>query len=70
MHKHTKSAVSKLTNVIRNLNANFKRPESNAQVFKKVNDVLVKPVDFLESQCWRNTLYSQRESEDIIGMSN
>ena len=42
MEKHTNSTISKLTDKIRNLNANFKRLESNAQVCKKVNDSLVK----------------------------
>ena len=42
MEKHTNSAISKLTDKIRNLNSNFKRLESNAQVCKKVNDSLVK----------------------------
>ena len=37
---------------------------------KKVSDVLVKEVAFLERQCWRNVLFSRRESAEIISMSN
>ena len=43
--------MSKLTNGIRNLNANFKRLESDVEVSKKVNNVLVKLVASLERQC-------------------
>ena len=67
--KQTNSTVSKLTDDIRNLNTNFKGLESD-QVCKKVNDVLVKKVSFLECHCWRNVLYSRRESAEIRGMSN
>ena len=70
MQKHTNSATSKMTDDIRNLNANFKELKSDFQVCKEVNDVLVKKVSFLECQCWRNALYSRRESAEIIGMSN
>ena len=42
MKKHTDSTTSKLTDKMRNLNANFKRLESNVQVCKRVNDALVK----------------------------
>ena len=70
MQKQTNSTISKLTDDIRNLNANFKGLESDVQVRKEVNDVLVKKVSFLECQCWRNALYSRRESAEIIGMSN
>ena len=70
MQKQTNSTISKLTDDIRNLNANFKGLESDVQVRKRVNDVLVKKVSFLECKCWRNALYSQRESAEIIGMSN
>ena len=69
MQKQTNSTISKLTDDIRNLNANFKGLESD-QVCKKVNDVLVKKVSFLECHCWRKVLYSRRESAEIIGMSN
>ena len=37
---------------------------------RKVSDVLVKEVAFLECQCWRNVLFSRRESAEIISMSN
>ena len=70
MQKQTKSTISKLSDYIRSLNANFMGFESDAQVRKKVNDVLVKKVSFPECQCWRNALYSRRESAEIIGMSN
>ena len=70
MKKQTNGTVSKLTDDIRNLNANFKGLESDVQVRKKVNDVLVKKVSFLECQCWRNALHSRRESAEIIGMSS
>ena len=56
MKKHSDSTTSKLTDEIRNLNANFKRLESDIQVCKKVNDALVKQTTFLERQCWRNAL--------------
>ena len=56
MKKHSDSTTSKLTDEIRNLNANFKRLESDIQVCKKVNDALVKQTAFLERQCWRNAL--------------
>ena len=42
MEKHTNSAISKLTDEIRNLDANVKRLESDVQVCKKVNYALVK----------------------------
>ena len=42
--------MSKFTNGIRNLNANFKRLESDVEVFKKVNDALVKQVAFLAGE--------------------
>ena len=70
IQKHTNSTICKLTDEIRNLNANFKRLESDIQACKKVNDALVKQVASLERQCWRNALYSRRESVEIIGMSN
>ena len=66
MQKQTNSTISKLSDDIRSLNANFMGFESDVQVRKKVNDVLVKKVSFLECQCWRNALYSQRESAEII----
>ena len=56
MKKHSDSTTTKLTDKIRNLNANFKRLESDIQVCKKVNDALVKQTVFLERQCWRNAL--------------
>ena len=56
MKKDTDGTISKLTDEIRNLNANFKRLESDVQVCKKVNDALVKQADFLERQSWRNAL--------------
>ena len=65
MKKHTDSAISKLTDKIRNLNANFKRLESDVQVCKRVNDALVKQAVSLERQCWRNALCSRRESVEI-----
>ena len=34
-----------------------------------MNYALVKQVASLERQCWRNTLYSRRESVEIMGMS-
>ena len=70
MQKQTSSTISKLTDDIRNLNANFKGLESDVQSRKKVNDVLVQKVSFLECQCWRNALYFRRESAEITGMSN
>ena len=70
MQKHTNSTISKLTDHIRNLNTNFKGLESDIQVWKKVNDFLVKKVSFLECQCSKNALYSRREGAEIIGMSN
>ena len=59
-----------MTDDIGNLNVNFKGLESDVQVSKEANDVLVKKVSFLECQCWRNALYSRRKSAEIIGMSN
>ena len=61
MQEHTNSTISKLTDEIRNLYANFKRLESDVEVHKKVNDALVKQVASLERQCWRNPKYSRRE---------
>ena len=68
MQKHTNSVISKLTDGVRNLSGN--ELESDVQVCKKVNDVLVKQVTFLERQCWRKALYFRRESAEIICMSN
>ena len=48
MQKHANRKISKLTNEIGNLNANFKRLESDLEVGKKVNDALVKQVASLE----------------------
>ena len=48
MKKHTDSTISKLTDKIRNLNANFKRFKLDVKVCKKVNDVLVKQAASLE----------------------
>ena len=42
MQKNTNSTIFKLNDGTRNLNANFKRLESDVQVYKNVNDVLVK----------------------------
>ena len=70
IQKHTNSKICKLTDKTRNLNANFKRPESDILACKKVNDALVKQVVSLERQCWRNPLHSRRESLEIICMSN
>ena len=70
MKKHTNGTISKLTDKIRNLNANFKRLESDVQVCKRVNDALVKQAASLERQCWKNALCSQRDSVEIWGMSN
>ena len=68
--EYTISTISKLTNRIRNLNANFKRLESAVEVYKKMNDALVKQVAFLERQCWRNAQYSRRECVQVIRMPN
>ena len=68
MQKHTNSVISKLTDGVRNLSGN--ELESDVQVCKKLNDVLVKQVTFLERQCWRKALYFRRESAEIICMSN
>ena len=70
MQKQTNSTIAKLIDDITNLNANFKGLEPDVQVRKKVTDVLVEKVSFLECQCWRNVLYSWRESAEIKGMSN
>ena len=51
---HIKCAISKLADEIRNLNANFKKFESDVEVGRKVNDALVKQVTSLEHQWWRN----------------
>ena len=51
--------MSKLTDEIRYLNANFKRLESDADTGKKVNYALVKQVASLECQCWRKAQCSQ-----------
>ena len=67
MQEHTSSTLSKLTDKIRNLNANFKRLESDVEVGKSVNNALVKQVASLESQCWRTAQYSRRECAEIIG---
>ena len=58
MKKHTDGTISMLTDKIRNLNANFKRLESDVQICKKVNDALVKQAVSLERQYWRNALCS------------
>ena len=42
MQKNTNSTIFKLNDGTRNLNANFKRLESDVQVYKKVNDDLMK----------------------------
>ena len=42
MQEHTDSTISKLTDEIRNSNANFERFESDVEVSKKVDDALVK----------------------------
>ena len=70
MKKDTDGTISKLTDEIRNLNANFKRLESDVQVCKKVNDALVKQVASLERRSWRHKLYTQMESVKIISMLN
>ena len=49
MQEHTNSKISKLTDKIRNLNANFKRLESDVEVGIKLNDALSKQVASLES---------------------
>ena len=48
MKKHTNSTISKLTDKIRNLNANFKRFKLDVKVYKKVNDALVEQAASLE----------------------
>ena len=68
MQEHTISKISKLTNRIRNLNANFKRLESDVEVCKKVKDAIVKQVDSLERQCWRTAHYPQRKCAKIRGI--
>ena len=70
MQEHTNSTISKLANGIRNLNANFKRLESDAEACKKGNDILVKQVASTECQCWRNAQYSRGECVQITDMSN
>ena len=66
MQEHTNSTISKLTDEIGNLNANFKRLESDVEVGKKVNYALGKQVASLERQCWRNAQYSRRECAEMI----
>ena len=66
IQKHTNSTICKSTEEIRNLNVNFERLESDIQAGKKVNDALAKKLASLERQCWRNALYSRRESVEII----
>ena len=70
IQEHSNSTICKLTGEIRNLNANFKRLEADIQACQKVNDALVKQVASLKGQCWKNALYSRRESVEITGMSN
>ena len=71
MQKHTNSTIPKLTDEIGNLmKCYFKRPESDVQVFKRRNDILVKQVSPLKCQCWRKAVYSQRKGQEIIKMSN
>ena len=65
MKKHTDSAISKLTDKIRNLNANLKRLESDVQVCKRVNNALVEQAVSLERQCWRNAMCTRTESVEI-----
>lgn len=62
------SAISKSTDKIKILNANFKGLESDVEVGKKINDILVKQAAFLKCKCWKNTLYSRREYREIIGI--
>ena len=42
MKDHTNSTISKLTNEVKNLSANFERFKSDAEFGKKMNDALVK----------------------------
>ena len=65
MKKHTDSTLPKLSDKIRNVNANFKRLKLDVQACKRVNDALVKQAVSLERQCWRNALCSRRESVEI-----
>ena len=44
----TNSTFSKFNDIIRDLNADFKRLESNVEVGKNVNDVLLKQVPSFE----------------------
>ena len=57
MQVHTNSTKSKWTDGIRNLNANFKRRESDVEVCKKLSDALVKQVASAERQRWKQIIY-------------
>ena len=66
MQIRANSTISMLTDGIRNLNANFKRLESDVKVCKKVSNALVKQVASLKRQRWKNMQYSRRECVQII----
>ena len=70
MLEHTNSTISKLSDEIRNLNANVKRLEPDVEVCKKVNNALVKQIASLERQCWRNAQYLRSEYLEKIDITN
>ena len=66
--EHTKGIINSLTKEMKNLNANFKKLESDVAVIKNANNILYKQIVSVERQCWKNAQYSRRECVDVVGL--
>ena len=65
----TKAAIESLIYEVKETKTNFKKPETDVSIVKKVNNILMKKSVDLERQCWANAQYSLRECLEIAGIT-
>lgn len=56
--EHTKVIINSLAQEMKNLHKNFKKLDSDVAFIKNVNNMLCKQIVSVETQCWKNALYS------------
>ena len=66
--EQTNNTINTLTKEIKEIHCSFKKLESEIDVVKKVNNVLVKQLSSVEHQCWKNAQYSRRECVEVAGI--
>ena len=67
MQDQTNSTIVSLMAEMKDLSSSFKRPESDVQIVKTVNNNLIKQLENTESQCWQMPNI-RREYLEVIGI--